>query len=168
MKKMHKTTIKIIACLALLMGCLSCQKDAKTYTDRGNRLISVQTGEKTGNSYYIFVNLGHSANGCPGCILFYGSWIHVDCQGRGDSCRTAAAVTLNQVNNDITATTTDTFGLTNQDFFNMPARSLNYTDESNNRIYLNIPAQLIYRDEETQQFTFTGLSFSDRPMYTND
>ena len=162
---MYKTTIIIIAYLALSMGCHSCQKDAKTYTDRGDRLIYVQTGEKTGNSYLIFVNLGHSANGCTGCILFNGGWIHVDCQGRGDSCRTATAVTLNQIDNDITATTTDTFGLTNQDFFLMPDRSLSYTDGDDNQIYLNIPAQLVFRDEDTQQFTFTGLSFSGRPLY---
>ena len=123
---MYKTTIIIIAYLALSMGCHSCQKDAKTYTDRGDRLIYVQTGEKTGNSYLIFVNLGH---------------------------------------NDITATTTDTFGLTNQDFFLMPDRSLSYTDGDDNQIYLNIPAQLVFRDEDTQQFTFTGLSFSGRPLY---
>jgi len=42
---------------------------------------------------------------------------------------------------------------------------LNYTDENNNRIFLNIPAQLVCRDTATKQFTFTGLSFTDRPLY---
>ncbi|MBR4911877.1 MAG: hypothetical protein IKZ54_03440, partial [Bacteroidales bacterium] len=68
----------------------------------------------------------------------------------------------------VTATTTDTFGLTSEDIFLMPARSLNYTDANNNRIFLNIPAQLLYRDTTTQQFTFTGLFFSDRAAYSND
>lgn len=168
MKKMYKTTRRIIVWLALLIGCLSCQKEAKTYIDRGNRLIPVQTGEKTGSNYLIFVNLGHSANGCSGCIQFNGSWIHVNCQGRGDSCRTATAVTLNQVGNNLIAVTTDTFGLTSEDFFLMPDRSLNYTDENNNRMFLNIPEQLVYRDNTTKQFTFTGLFFSNTAAYSNN
>ena len=63
---------------------------------------------------------------------------------------------------------TDTFGLTSADFFLMPDRSLSYTDENNNRIFLNIPEQLLFRDSTTQQFTFTGLFFSDGPVYSND
>jgi hypothetical protein len=68
----------------------------------------------------------------------------------------------------MTATTTDTFDLTSEDFFLMPDRSLNYTDEKGRRIFLNIPEQLVYRDTATLQFTFTGLFFSDGPAYTND
>ena len=34
--------------------------------------------------------------------------------------------------------------------------------------YLNIPAQLVYRDSATLQFTFTGLSFTGRPLYGNN
>ena len=63
---------------------------------------------------------------------------------------------------------TDTFGLTSADFFLMPDRSLSYTDENNNRIFLNIPEQLLFRDSTTQQFTFTGLFFSDGPVYDNN
>ena len=88
--------------------------------------------------------------------------------GDGHICLTSAAVSLNQVGADLTATTTDTFGLTSEDFFNMPDRSLNYTDENNNRIFLNIPAQQVYRDSVTQQFTFTGLFFSNTAAYTNN
>ena len=77
-------------------------------------------------------------------------------------------MTLQSFDGSITATTTDTFGLTSDDFFNMPDRSLSYTDENNNRIYLNIPAQLVFRDSVTQQFTFTGLFFSEDAVYTND
>jgi hypothetical protein len=50
----------------------------------------------------------------------------------------------------------------------MPDRSLEYTDEDNNRVYLNIPAQMVYRDTATKQFTFTGLFFSETPEYTNN
>ena len=88
--------------------------------------------------------------------------------GYGHYCRAVAQVSINVSGTDITATTTDTFGLTTEDFFVMPDRSLNYTDENNNRIFLNIPAQQVYRDSVTQQFTFTGLFFSNTAAYTNN
>jgi hypothetical protein len=88
--------------------------------------------------------------------------------GYGRVCLTSAAISLDQIGTDVTATTTDTFGLTSEDFFLMPDRSLNYTDENNNRIYLNIPEQLVFRDTVTQQFTFTGLFFSTTAAYSNN
>ena len=50
----------------------------------------------------------------------------------------------------------------------MPYRSLEYIDENNNRVYLNIPAQMVYRDSATRQFTFTGLFLTEGPEYNND
>ena len=61
------------------------------------------------------------------------------------------------------------WSLTTEDFFNMPDRSLAVLDApSENARYLNIPAQLVFRDTVTQQFTFTGLFFSEDAVYTND
>ena len=94
-----------------------------------------------------------------------GKLYHFDCQGIGTKCAVSTSVSIVQSGAAVTATTTDTFGLTSENFFLMPARSLNYTDEHNNRIYLNIPGQMVYRDATTQQFTFTGLSFTSRPLY---
>ena len=50
----------------------------------------------------------------------------------------------------------------------MPDRSLEYVDEKENRIFLNIPAQMVYRDTATLQFTFTGLFFSEIAAYSNN
>ena len=167
MKRMY---LYLIVMTAMLLGA-SCEKTSKSQSDGydlGNRVIPLSTASKEAE-YLLTIRIGHLITDCGGrCVTINGTPCHFDCMGLGHVCLHSAAVSFNQVGTTITATTTDTFGLTNQDFFNMPARSLNYTDESNNRIYLNIPAQLIYRDEETQQFTFTGLSFSDGPMYTND
>ncbi|MBP5563722.1 MAG: hypothetical protein J6X51_06780 [Bacteroidales bacterium] len=63
------------------------------------------------------------------------------------------------------ATTVDTVGFTNLDYLNMPSRSFSLEVNPGVYSYLNIPAQLVYRDSTTQQFTFTGLSFTDRPLY---
>ena len=103
---------------------------------------------------------------CPGCLLRHGVWIHEDCQGAGSQCNVSAAVSIQYVGNALTAVTTDTVGLTNEDFFNMPARSLS-TGEGGNNAYLNIPAQLVERDTATLQFTFTGLFYTNKPEYNN-
>jgi hypothetical protein len=89
--------------------------------------------------------------------------------GPGSYCSKSVAVVLNEVGSDITATTTDTFDLTSEDFFLMPDRSLYYaTDVNNNRIYLNIPEQMLYRETATKQFTLTGLFFTNTPAYSNN
>ena len=100
--------------------------------------------------------------------MMYGQLVHVNCIGTGDDCLRTAAVQLQQVGTEISATTTDTFDLTSDDFFLMPDRSLSYTDEKNNRIFLNIPGQMVYRDTTTLQFTFTGLFFSETAAYSNN
>ena len=101
--------------------------------------------------------------------MIAGKLIHRDCQGHGRECSKVARVTIDQIGSDITATTVDTFDLTSEDFFLMPDRSLYfYTDENNNRVFLNIPGQLVYRDRTTLQFTFTGLSFTVGPVYSNN
>ena len=100
--------------------------------------------------------------------MMNGHVFHIDCMGNGNYCAAIATVQLQQIGTAVTATTTDTFDLTSEDFFLMPDRSLNYTDEKGRRIFLNIPEQMVYRDTATLQFTFTGLSFSETAAYSNN
>ena len=158
-------TNKIIVFLALLLCCFSCQRENVPGSEGHNRLISEPTVDKTSSGYLCIVHLGHDGKNCPGCVMVNGKYMHVDCQGHGTACQVSASVTINQTGSIVTATTTDTFGLTSLDFFLMPDRSLDYEDEKGNHIFLNIPSQLLFRDTTTQQFTFTGLSFSDTPLY---
>ena len=88
--------------------------------------------------------------------------------GEGNVCRQATSVVLNQIGTAVTATTTDTFDLTSEDFFLMPSRSLDYVNEKGIHIFLNIPGQMVYRDTATQQFTFTGLFYSSSAAYSNN
>lgn len=164
--------MKKVLTLTLFAAMLfvACEKDgAKTVSQEQsrNRVITLPAEGKTGNSTVLLVGLGHSAKDCGGCVMIDGEIYHVNCMGHGDYCAAAAAVQIQQTGTAVTATTTDTFGLTSLDFFLMPDRSLNYTDEKGNRIFLNIPGQMVYRDTTTLQFTFTGLFFSDRAAYSN-
>jgi hypothetical protein len=150
----------------LIIGCQ--QKEELPTSFERNRLIAEKMDEITSNSYILFVLVGHEAKECPGCTQVGEKLVHVPCHSHGSVCQKSSNITLQTSGTDVTATTTDTFGLTSEDFFNMPDRSLNYTDENNNRVYLNIPAQMVYRDTATKQFTFTGLFFTTVPGYTND
>ena len=164
-----KKVLTLTLFAALLLG--ACEKEEKqtaTYKQTRNRVITLSNDEKTGSSTYLLtLGLGHSGKDCNGCVMVRGHLIHVNCMGTGDDCLTTATVQLQQIGTAVTATTADTFDLTSEDFFLMPDRSLEYVDEKENHIFLNIPGQMVYRDTATLQFTFTGLFFSETAAYSN-
>ncbi|MCQ2277141.1 MAG: hypothetical protein MJZ87_09400 [Bacteroidales bacterium] len=146
----------------------SCQKSHEMFAEDSCHKITVST-DKTGSAYTITTRCGHSGDKCPGCVTIAGKSYHVPCQGQGNVCLVNIGVSFNpQLDGTYTATTLDASELTSEDFFLMPDRSLNYTDEKGNRIFLNIPAQLVFRDSTTRQFTFTGLFYSNRAAYSNN
>ena len=156
--------IMIVSCLGI-----SCQKESSYRSLREtNYAKAINHESKTALNYIIVSDMGHEASSCNGCILLNGRLVHRDCQGQGNACRVSANVTL--YNNGATsyAVTTDTFGLTDQNYFNMPARSLSAEDEKGQPVFLNIPAQLVYRDSTTLQFTLNGLFYSSSAAYSND
>ena len=143
-----------------------CQKEDTPPTGK-DRVIPVEAGSKESGPFFVFY-AGHDGNNCPGCIMINGKLYHVECQGVGRKCAVTTRVSIAQTGTVVTATTTDTFGLTSGNFFFMPDRSLDYEDEKGNHLFLNIPSQTVYRDTTTLQFTFTGLSFSNTAVYGND
>ena len=165
---MRKTCIVSLVITLLVVACVKEPEAITPNKNETNRVVVIPTEGKTSDATYLMMNIGHNGSTCDGCIFFGGKYIHKDCMGRGNYCQPIVQVNFNINGTNITATTTDTFGLTSEDFFLMPDRSLEYTDVNNNRIYLNIPEQLVLRDTVTQQFTFTGLSFSEGPIYNND
>ena len=161
-------TLTLLAAL-LLYACEKEDTQTVTHEQSLNRVIALPDDGKTGNSTALLaMAIGHRSNDCKGCIMMNGHVFHIDCMGNGNYCATIAAVQLQQIGTAVTATTTDTFDLTSEDFFLMPDRSLNYTDEKGRRIFLNIPEQIVYRDHATLQFTFTGLFFSETAAYSNN
>lgn len=165
MKKVIFSLMVVCACTAF-----SCTKsNDKDNLVFSNMVIQDLTDVKESGLYSLRVNVGHNSSDCKGaCIQINGTPTHVDCQGFGHCCQLLTSVSLAQMGTAITATTTDTFDLTSEDFFLMPDRSLNYTDEKGRRIFLNIPGQMVYRDTATLQFTFTGLFFSERAAFSNN
>lgn len=158
-----------LAAILLLGACKKEKQNVESYHQSPNRVITIPSEGKTISSTILLMSIGHNGKNCEGCIWDNGRYIHRDCMGPGSYCPKSVAVALNQVGSTITATTTDTFDLTFEDFFAMPARSLYYyTEDNNNVVYLNIPEQMVYRDTATLQFTFTGLFLTNVPEYNND
>ena len=152
-----KKVLTLTLLAATLLG--ACEKESKmagANQPSPNRVVVIPSDGKTASATILVSQIGHDGKTCK------------DCMGEGHYCAFAASVQLQQVGTAVTATTTDTFGLTSEDFFLMPSRSLDYEDEKENHIFLNIPGQMVYRDTATLQFTFTGLFFSERAAYSND
>lgn len=162
--------IGIAYLLALLLFCFSqCAKQVEQVNqfNQGSMYPVLNNGK--GITYQMTFYVGHSGKMCQGCIRMKDNTLtHLDCQGWGTECAASATVVLSGNSNYFTAVTTDTFGLTDQSLFNMPDRSLLTEDEKGQPVYLNIPAQLIYRDSTTLQFTLNGLYYSASAAYDND
>jgi len=161
-------TLTLLAIALLFCSCVKEGTPVATQEQSPNRVITIPGNGKTSGSTILQMRIGHNGKNCSGCVMYNGRLVHVNCMGDGNYCGASVSVQLQQIGTAITATTTDTFDLTSEDFFLMPDRSLNYRDEIGNPVFLNIPEQMVYRDTATQQFTFTGLFISDDVVYTND
>lgn len=163
-----KKVLLIAAAFLLIQSCGKTVVNQNDFQGLNNRLIPLESGSKE-VGYLLVTTIGHLYSDCGGkCVTIDGIQCHVDCMGEGNVCRQATSVVLNQIGTAVTATTTDTFDLTSEDFFLMPSRSLDYVNEKGIHIFLNIPGQMVYRDTATQQFTFTGLFYSSAAAYSNN
>ncbi len=161
-----------VCCFFLMVSlvpvfCISCQKRYTTVLS-DNKLVPIESSGKAVNQFVLYCSMGHDRSTCHGCVMIDGVIHHIDCQGGGSKCRKASSVSLTSTDSSLCATTVDTFGLTDLDVLNMPSRSFALEIDEGVYSYLNIPAQLVYRDSATLQFTFTGLSFTGRPLYGNN
>ena len=166
----NKNNIVFLGVLLVLLFLCSCQKSGSEdpYVFPQHGLFADYSEAKTAGNYIMYAKVGHPSKDCPGCVMYFGRKVHRDCMGHGNYCNVTASIHIDTVGTYITATTTDTFGLTTEDFFLMPDRSLDYEDEKGSHLFLNIPGQMVYRDTATQQFTFMGLSFSSAAVYSNN
>ena len=167
-----KTVLKTMIWSFLLSGVaslLSCERpaDVEPQYKSNHQLIPSSDNGRQAGVFCLTTQVGHSGANCPGCVVYFGKRVHKNCQGHGNVCQLIARVSLDDVGDSWTITTLDTFDLTSEDFFNMPARSLHYSEDAE-YAYLNIPPQLVYRDTATLQFTFSGLTFSEEPVYSNE
>lgn len=161
-----------MAATILMVGCNKMDNNV-TKNPKPDNYATVGTplSKEGGKPIEITISVGHNANECTGCIYSNGHLGHADCQGWGDAC--VVRIRIWPIGGQASSTpfnaVVDTlWDVTTENYFNMPDRSLNYIDENNNRVFLNIPAQLVFRDSVTRQFTFTGLFITNTPAYSNN
>ena len=154
--------------MSMMIMSSSCTEERNDQNfENPNRMIEISSDGNKGMQYLFSFQVGHLSSDCKNsCIMIGGVTMHKNCMGYGHVCNRTASVFFQQIGTSIVATTTDTFGLTSEDFFYMPARSLS-TPTIGPEHYLNIPAQVVYRDSAKLQFTFTGLFYSETPAYSN-
>jgi len=149
--------------------CFACSKNENGETTESvlsntAELISDTKGEVF---YGLTFSVGHSGSGCGGCVTVGGQHTHVDCQGTGNACKIGAKMGVSSNSRDgiYLGIIGDPDELTDGESFLMPDRSL-YIIGSNGE-FLNIPEQIVFRDEETGAFIFYDIFFSDVQMFEN-
>lgn len=167
-------SLVLLAASLMMVACNKMEKSGSTDPMPDNyATIGCSSPEESNRPIEITFTAGHNASECNNsCITENGVPGHADCQGFGNAC----AVTIrlwpifgHPKGETFNALVDTVWSLTTEDFFNMPSRSLTVLDApSKDEMYLNIPAQLVIRDTVTRQFTFTGLYFSEGPVYTNE
>jgi hypothetical protein len=153
-----------------LILCFGCKKHEIIETAELPKFNSAQpiSNSKGGACYGVTLLVGHSASTCPGCVNNGGSSVHIDCQGDGTACSVSAKMEISDSGeiNIYYGTISEPDELTYEETFLMPNRSL-YIIGSNGQ-FLNIPEQMVYRDEETGAFVLYDIFYSDNQVFINE
>jgi hypothetical protein len=174
-KTMKKNQFLFVILLSLVMvSCMDQENQTLNTTSTSNTgTITTEVQDNGSISKGFFtgkVSIGHTASQCSNsCCTINGKRTHIDCQSWGNQCSFTARFTLTLEKDGIySATTIDPNNFTSLDLFNMPNRSIyGGLDENNVEQWLNIPAQISYRDLTTHQFTFTDVFMTENPFYEN-
>ncbi|MDL2239139.1 hypothetical protein LJC69_01100 [Bacteroidales bacterium OttesenSCG-928-K22] len=173
---------KFLLVLLTSIFIFSCEKNERKYSvydlsqqnnyeNTATPIIDNVKSQEVGleGSYQWKVRTGHPAANCPGCVTSEGGTFHIDCMGYGSDCSATASMVLSFfANAQFKAITMEKYELTSDDLFFMPARSLYVGIDGDKEIWLNVPEQLVTRDQITEQFEFEGLFFTDYPVYENE
>ncbi|MCL2311080.1 MAG: hypothetical protein FWC41_01135 [Firmicutes bacterium] len=150
---------------------IACEKNDKSnFNDElhQNSAIPISSNSKAPLGYQISMRTGHPKENCSGCTTQGGNHIHIECQGAGSACAQKATLYLYPDENGkdfYFAISYDDEDLTDGDFFLMPDRSL-YIIGTNGE-FLNIPEQVLYRDEETGKLIVNDIFFSNYQAFEN-
>ena len=109
---MKKVLTLTLFAATLFVACENEVAQTASQEQSRNRVIVLPSENKTGNSVLLLMEIGHDGKDCQGCVWDGGRYIHENCMGYGTYCPATAAVQLQQIGTAVTATTTDTFGLT--------------------------------------------------------
>ena len=181
MKKMKK--LGFIAAFSFAIVSFSCTKhdtilpsnslanDETSHLKRNEATIIFREGSR-GPWYDLRFAVGHTAQQCGGkCIKLFGEYTHVNCVGFGNVCNYRVIVSVDEdgtISGNFKLTTSDVNALGSSLIFPFPDRSLMITNPQNNTdLWLNIPEQVLQRNNENESFIFHDAWFSENAELVN-
>lgn len=180
---MKKQQFLVMICL-ISLWLASCVKENDGVNTKVKQADKSATAKllkrlKTNNfagTYLLTSRVGHKSSDCGGkCRYGNGTHYHASCQGFGSECYLRASINISKAipddttDNYYTAIGINDYEPIEESDFSMPARSFYIEDENleNGYIWLNIPEQLLQRDEESNQFVYKEITFSSEPLFEN-
>ncbi len=185
---MKKTNVILVLICLIGIWAVSCVKENDgNYTNEKkidksssaqlmSRYKSNSSGISYGGMYLLSSKAGHKSSDCGGkCKYVNGQWGHADCQGYGSECSLRASVDIfKSVPDDPDDIYYTGFGINDYEpiedsTYSMPARSFYIENDSleNGFIWLNIPEQELLRNEESNQFIYNHITFTEEPLFDN-
>ena len=105
-------------------------------------------------------------------MKIFGQFAHMDCRGYGNICKLgfqAEFETINNPDNEIILIVSDIDSLGQDLEYPFPNRTLFITNPQNNTdLWLNIPEQILTREDLEQNFIIYDAWFSEEPELEND
>jgi len=119
------------------------------------------------------IYIGHTADQCGGkCMKIFGEYLHLDCRGYGNVCNmnSKSILSIGENEEELILTIIDEdifFGESLE--FSFPDRSLYITNPQNSTdLWLNIPEQLLVRENADEDFIIHNVWFSENQELENN
>jgi len=114
-------------------------------------------------------SVGHTVDDCGGkCVMVFGQFGHIDCRGFGYVCNHTAKAKIVENGGVIKLVLEDPEDLGEELEFLFPDRALLITNPQNNTdLWLNIPEQLLMRNNINVPFEILDIWFSEEPELEN-
>jgi len=126
-------------------------------------------GQSKGMGLQLAFFIGHTAVQCGNsCVKIFGQLGHIDCRGFGNVCNHIASVKLVDGGGALKLVFDDPDDLGDDLDFLFPDRTLQITNPQNNKdFWLNIPEQVLLRENNNVPFEILDIWFSEEPELEN-
>ena len=169
--------------ITIILIAFSCNKhevvtsidllsDTESNDDSKQNLATWVSSSENNSKFWflkIIIRIGHTASDCGNkCVKIFGEQGHVDCRGVGNVCNRIVDAQMIQNEGGIVLVLLDNDAFGEDLDFLIPDRCLYITNPLNNTdLWLNIPEQVLLRDNNGVPFEILNVWFSENPELEN-
>jgi len=180
---MKKTNFfPFLVLFAILLVAFSCNKrevitssnlslDDEKINPKQNEATWITSNDSQSKGMYLQIAffIGHTSVQCGNkCVKIFGEQGHIDCRGFGNVCNHVTTVRLVDDSGVLKLVFDDPNDLGYDLDFLFPDRTLQITNPQNNKdFWLNIPEQILTRDNVSVPFEIIDVWFSEEPELEN-